>query len=420
MTKYRNKFLDMAEMPTCIAPWHAVTIKWGGSVVPDIQYKGSLGNINENTLKEIYESDAAVALRKSHRAREVPEQCKACPTKELSGRSRRMYFWDKLDYDLRLESEFVEAHTAPDIRYLDFTLSNKCNLACIHCNPFVSTGWTKDGKTLNREAPEYWKQQPIGFNGVDDLSFMDNLFANPEYFRNLQWVALRGGEPLYDERCYMVLEWFVAQGLSKNIALDISTNATVFDDKFQEIFKQFKHVEILISIEATDDLYSVIRGGKYSWRELNDNIARFYNIKNVEVVFAVTVMITNIFVLDKVWDWFFKYHKRYASISMTNVVVSPEYLNIAYIPSELKTVILEKLKYIPSSILWPLASRLEEPERFDYHTGIDDIVKGLGREVDADLQKKNWDHFLQYTADLDRLRGTDTFALIPELLPYKR
>ena len=25
----------------------------------------------------------------------------------------------------------------PDIRYLDFTVSNKCNLACIHCNPFV-------------------------------------------------------------------------------------------------------------------------------------------------------------------------------------------------------------------------------------------------------------------------------------------
>ena len=26
----------MENLPTCIAPWHALTIKWGGNVVPDI------------------------------------------------------------------------------------------------------------------------------------------------------------------------------------------------------------------------------------------------------------------------------------------------------------------------------------------------------------------------------------------------
>lgn len=419
MTKYRNKFLDMEEVPTCIAPWHGVTIKWGGNVVPDIIYKSSLGNINHNTLKEIYESEEAVELRKSHRLRQIPKHCHVCPKKELSGRSRRMYFWDKLDYDLRLESEFLEVDSPPDIRYLDFTLSNKCNLACIHCGPYVSTGWTKDGKILNREMPEYWTEQEIGFNGVDDLSFMDNLFANPEYFKNLQWVALRGGEPLYDERAYMVLKWFVDQGLSKNISLDISTNATVFDEQFQEIFREFKHVEILISIEATDELYSIIRGGKYTWQELNENIQRFYEIDNVEVVFAVTVMITNVFVLDKVWDWYYKYHRKYASISMTNVVVNPAYLNIAHIPSELKTMLIERLKDIPSSIMWPIEARLSDPNKFDYQTGIEDIIKGLQRPVDAETQEKYWRQFIQYTSDLDRIRKTDTFALIPELQQYK-
>jgi len=328
-----------------------------------------------------------------------------------------MYFWDKLDYDLRMESETLDVDSAPDIRYLDFTLSNKCNLACIHCGPFVSTGWTKDGKSLNKEMPEYWNKQPIGFNGVKELGFMDNLFANPEYFKNLQWVALRGGEPLYDERCYEVLKWFVDNGIAKNVALDISTNATVFEDRFKEIFKEFKHIELLISIEATDDLYSVIRGGNYTWDDLNDNLEKFYAEDNIEITFAVTVMTTNIFNLDKVWDWFYTNHRKRASISMTNVVVTPAYLNIAHMPRELKNKALEKMEHIPSMEMWPIAN--SRVDMFEYQTGIDDIRAGLRRDVNEEEATKYWDWFLKYTKDLDRLRDTNTFKSIPEMEKYK-
>jgi radical SAM protein with 4Fe4S-binding SPASM domain len=407
----------MENLPTCIAPWHALTIKWGGNVVPDIIYKDKLGNINDYTLKEIWEGPQYRELREMHRNRQIPPSCANCAKKEKSGRSRRMYFWDKLDYDLRMESETLDVDSAPDIRYLDFTLSNKCNLACIHCGPFVSTGWTKDGKSLNKEMPEYWNKQPIGFNGVKELGFMDNLFANPEYFKNLQWVALRGGEPLYDERCYEVLKWFVDNGIAKNVALDISTNATVFEDRFKEIFKEFKHIELLISIEATDDLYSVIRGGNYTWEDLNDNLEKFYAEDNIEVTFAVTVMTTNIFNLDKVWDWFYTNHRKRASISMTNVVVTPAYLNIAHMPRELKDLALEKMEHIPSMEMWPIAN--SRVEMFEYQTGIDDIRAGLRRDVNEEEATKYWDWFLKYTKDLDRLRDTNTFKSIPEMEKYK-
>lgn len=407
----------MENLPTCIAPWHALTIKWGGNVVPDIIYKDKLGNINDYTLKEIWEGDSYRELREMHRNRQIPPSCANCAKKEKSGRSRRMYFWDKLDYDLRMESETLDVDSAPDIRYLDFTLSNKCNLACIHCGPFVSTGWTKDGKKLNKEKPEYWTEQPIGFNGVKELGFMDNLFANPEYFKNLQWVALRGGEPLYDERCYEVLKWFVDNGIAKNVALDISTNGTVFEDRFKEIFKEFKHIELLVSIEATEDLYSIIRGGSYTWDTINQNLEKFYAEDNVEVTFAVTVMATNIFALPDVWDWFYTNHRKRASISMTNVVVTPAYLNIAHMPRELKDLALEKMEHIPSMEMWPISN--SRVDMFEYQTGIDDIRAGLRREVNEEEATKYWDWFLKYTKDLDRLRDTDTFKSIPEMEKYK-
>lgn len=407
---YRNKFLDKTIYPTCLAPWHALTIKWGGNVVPDIIYKEKLGNINTQTLKEIYYGSKAKALREAHRGRNIPAQCIGCQKKEKSGRSRRMFFWDKLDYNLRVQSEYIKPKQTPDIRYLDFTVSNKCNLACIHCNPFVSTGWTKDGKKLNKEAPEYWENTPIGYNGAD-IKFLDNLFANPEYFRNLQWVALRGGEPLYDESCIQLLQWFVDQGLSHNIMLDISTNATVFRDEFRILFSQFKHIELLVSVEATDELYSIVRGGpNYQWSQLCDNVEEFYKIENLEMVFAVTVMNTNLFDLPNVWEWFNKYHATRASISMSNVVVNPSYLNIAHMPDSLRQLALDKLQHIPSEAYWPEGSY--HAEEFEYQTGIDDIRKGLEQ---GSYNERNWQHFIKYTKDLDRLRDTDTFKYIPEL-----
>ena len=205
---YKNPMLEDTRYPTCLAPWNALTIKWGGAVLPDIIYNGKFGNITRQTLPEILNSEEAIALRKSHADRVIPPACLACTKKEQSGKSRRMYFWDKLDTDVKRGSIKNTANSKPDIRYLDFTISNKCNLACIHCNPFVSTGWTKDGKKLNKENPEYWEKAQIGYHGVEDMSFLDNLFADPDYFRNLQWVALRGGEPLYDESCKAILQWF--------------------------------------------------------------------------------------------------------------------------------------------------------------------------------------------------------------------
>ena len=38
-----------------------------------------------------------------------------------------MYFWDKLDEDVKRGSIKNSATSKPDIRYLDFTISNKCN-----------------------------------------------------------------------------------------------------------------------------------------------------------------------------------------------------------------------------------------------------------------------------------------------------
>lgn len=409
-----DKFIKDPNRPSCLAPWHTLTVKWGAKLVPDIIFKDTLVNLTNRKMWKLMQDEVYLNLREAHLRNEPPAGCEGCITKEKSGRSRRQFIWDKLDFDVREASKNLTVDSPPDIRYLDFTVSNKCNLACIHCNSFVSTGWTKDGKKLNREKPEYWEESPIGYHGATP-EFLDNLFSVPEWFENLQWVALRGGEPLYDELCKQLLRWFVDAGLSHNISLDISTNATVFDEEFEFLFQQFKHVELLISVEATDELYSIIRGGSYTWEDLNNNIEKFYEIPNVEVVFAVTVMNTNVFNLPAVWDWWNTYHSTRSSISMSNVVGNPQYLNIAHMPDDLKKQALEAIAHIPSEAYWPENSY--HGEELEYQTHIESIRNGL-KTPSIPMSENYWKHFIKYTADLDRLRDTDTFTLIPEMKNY--
>ena len=89
------------------------------------------------------------------------------------------------------------------------------------------------------------------------------------------------------------------------------------------------------------------------------------------------------------------------------------YQYLVICPDTLKKLALEKIKNIPSKVNWPKQFRhIDSPV---YRTGIDDIVNGLGLEVSTEEQEKYWGYFLDYTADLDKLRDTDTLAYIPEI-----
>jgi hypothetical protein len=129
-------------------------------------------------------------------------------------------------------------------------------------------------------------------------------------------------------------------------------------------------------------------------------------------------MITNIFALADVWEWFDKYHKNRASISMSNVVVNPAYLDIGMMPPDLKSIALDKISTIPAIAIWPEGSY--HAEEFEYQTGIESIRDGLLREltIDETERDKNWKWFLQYTRDLDRMRGHNTFKYITEIQDY--
>lgn len=70
----------------CVRPWHRITILWDGRVVPccyDYDGKYLLGDLNNQTLKEIWNSQEMIELRKQHILNDLKDNqlCKNCKEK---------------------------------------------------------------------------------------------------------------------------------------------------------------------------------------------------------------------------------------------------------------------------------------------------------------------------------------------------
>ena len=74
-------FYHNESIPLCLAPWHALTVNWNGNIKPDVHAKMVLGNIKEDSLDDIYNSDNFQRLTKSMKNREWPKGCQRCKDK---------------------------------------------------------------------------------------------------------------------------------------------------------------------------------------------------------------------------------------------------------------------------------------------------------------------------------------------------
>jgi radical SAM protein with 4Fe4S-binding SPASM domain len=355
----------------CIAPWKALSVRFNGDVVPDCVYTGRHGNIYENTLSEIFQNTNFLNVQQSILKGEFPKECSQCSFKEaVNGHSRRIFF-DQLFPHIPRTLDI-------DIRFLEFNISNKCNLQCLMCSGVNSTSWIKLDQKLDNISDQF--QRPLnhpdfGYKIVKP-DIVDKLFSETQYFKNLEYVNIKGGEPYMENDNIKLLKKLISLNLHKQITLDISTNATVDNPEFEELALQFK-TKWHISIEGVGKLYNYIRGAdKYSWEQFESNLHRFDKFD--QVYFAGTVMTYNVCHLKEIFNWFEKIKKSNYQMFFSNVVVTPSYLNPVILPSN----ILQGTEY-------------------------------LHDEKQAYLQSV----FVDFTNSIDKIRNTNVLDVCPELSP---
>ena len=412
--------------PHCISPFKSITIDPTGDVFPDAVYNKALGNLKSQSLKDIWYGDKWTQLRYDHQNFKSNPGCEACVKKEeLIGHSRRRFFDTFFMYRMPKDElepvtdangknlslrPIVHDYENPDFLYLDISTSNKCNLKCIQCRGAVSTGWIADEKKFQKSEAKDLRSHKFGVYSMDEL-VIDRIFENPEYFRNLRFVALRGGEPSYEHKNKIILKKLIELGWNKQITVDISTNATVNDEEFFQLLDQFESVMLYISIEGVGPMYAYCRGGKqFQIDDLEKMIFKYANLKNIEICITFTAMSTNVFNILDTWNWCQRY-KDFCTFSFTNTVSQPKYLSFSALNNDMRKVAYEMIKDINDEIQWP-----GDYER-TYEPGLSRLASKLKLEQD-DNWNENWSDFKRYIDSLDKIRNTSLFDVEPKFKEY--
>jgi radical SAM protein with 4Fe4S-binding SPASM domain len=400
----------ISKLKTCQAPWRALLIKPSGDVVPDSQFQGVLGNINNNNLEEILRAKPLNKIKEIFFQGDSPKECSNCISKENAiGHSRRIFFDHKLTANV---GKSLTPDEPSQIQYLELNLSNKCNLKCRMCNSVSSTAWIKEDNELNELSNFSLSRPPSPKVQKASIEKLLEIFDNPEMLKDLKYLSLRGGEPLLESDNIKILEKCVEIGIAKNIRLDVSTNGSFFSSQIFELFKYFKQIDYQISIEATGDLYKYIRGGEhFSIENLEVEIKKTRELKNINLIFAVTVSIYNIFHLSKLLDWFEKNRESGDQIIMTNTVVRPKYLNFQILPQYLKAQALKQLE--SSRVIEKIVAK---GESLYGDSGKNTICESLQRDIFSTEEKtKLISNFILFNNSLDKIRQTNLLSVVPEL-----
>lgn len=258
----------------CLIPEAGLNITPKGQITPCcVDTETQLGHINTSSLNEAFNNKIYQDYRQSHRQNIIPSSCqKNCIDRNNNFVHR---------YAKNKEIDDAERHSfkktdEEKLLLLEIGLGNVCNLTCTFCNEDWSSSWAKI-KNLNSKI--YFFDQ-------------DKTLSIARELRDIRWISFKGGEPLNIPYLDKFLNEFYKNNADCRVS--IITNGTEYSDKiFSALFK-FDTV-ISISVEATGKLYQYLRGGKFIWQNVLENIKAYkkYQQKNIELNVSSLLLLYN-------------------------------------------------------------------------------------------------------------------------------
>ena len=330
----------------CSYPYKQITLKdWDGDKLkwshpccnmsrPDWEDPMGMDNAHKLTPPEIFNSEQFKMLRSGFDQNRKHGFCKTCWDMEKRG----------------IEPFYIHNDdTLPrgELDVIDFTLSNKCNLACRMCDPQTSHKLMLDWK--------FFKQQGL-INDIEKVTagkFTEELqIPNVKNSIQYKWLLnnpvkelrFSGGEPFFDSLLIDLLDKYIKEGWAKDTILAYHTNGTLFTDELIDKLNQFKKQYPKISVDSIEEGYDYIRHPS-NFDDLDRSIRSFlYKSANLgRVNIAVVISALNILDLKSHWQWCCflpgKVFVSYCEVNPDNRGISPKWLPLK---------LLEDLPYIDS------------------------------------------------------------------------
>lgn len=227
----------------CAAFWKHTNIRNSNKIYPCCRYKIPVATF-DGDVEGILHSEAYQKLRES----EYLEGCAKCYYEESQGKqSLRQRFNEEYDTD------------TVELKYLELGLDNICNLTCDGCFGDFSSEWAKIEQP--NKTNEYHIRSTKDFNNVPT---------------SVDKILFLGGEPLMTKRHLKVLELVKHK---HRTSITYNTNGTfLLDIETQKMFKQFKKIDFILSIDGYGKLNDTVRSGS-DWNDILKFISQVKELK---------------------------------------------------------------------------------------------------------------------------------------------
>ena len=286
----------------CSAFWKHTNIRSGDRIFPCCRFKSSVAEF-DGDIKNILHSPEYDKLRSDSINGVKISGCSKCYMEELLGKKS-------------LRQEFNETYDTDNIelKFLEISFDNICNLACDGCWGEWSSTWA------GLERPNVPKKELVV--STSEITSIPST---------VEKIVFLGGEPLMTNRHIRFLKKLPSV---TNIEITYYTNGMfMLNDAIIELLKKARTVNFIVSVDAIGDLAEKVRSGTV-W----SNVLRFIDqaIQNQFTVSIHSVMHLNNwmgfpslvdFVEDKKFPW---------SVAL---LTYPDNLSIKYLSIENKKLL---------------------------------------------------------------------------------
>lgn len=368
------------------------------------------------TTKEVMNSNFMKNLRLDMLNGKWPAMCMRCKiTEDHSGVSRRVLEAKK--YSKITEKMLI--NTAPDgtsttsILSADYRLGNLCNLQCRMCNPRSTALWIKDWNEIKRDEEKFDDETMDSYTKYDWINSGELISDFTKKAPTLDHIHFAGGEPLIVPQMRKVLEVCIASGNAKNITLTYNTNLVKMPSSVLELWKEFKQVKLLVSIDATEDLNHYIRYPS-KWELIDKNlrmIDKSHKELNIsECMISSTVQVLNILRLDELFTYLGQFNF---------IVPVPNLVNL-HVPTYFKTTILPpKLKILATAKLMSLQKKYEGNIESGYEYLVQNISHAINFMNSETYENDNeFAEFLRFQKEFDKKKNLSLFDYYPHFKNY--
>jgi hypothetical protein len=366
-----------------------------------------------HTFAEAMNSKWHIEMRQAHQEGRRTEQCMCCYDRDdIKGDSRRKYVTKELG---ALIPEFVQEHQVKFVMLDDFRLKippvsldlrfgNLCNLKCYMCGPWYSDKWYDEWQEFHNVDKFNWNGKLIkisnetrgklGANANNEVWWESQVWWDrfDEIAPSLRHLYITGGEPMIVPAHDEILQKLVDKGLAGKVVIEIDTNLTALNPKIIALWKQFKRVDLRISLDAVGELYEIARFPA-KWPRFVANVQKIKAVDapNIRIWLTSCLSPLTVFQLEETEQ--FSKDMGMESNPHYRYIEGPKQLAIQYLTHKQKQFVVDYYTANPSR----------------YSPNLIEYLRLHWDDCDVHWQQK----FVEYMDFLDKSRSTDWRKLSP-------